>query len=722
MHVDKANKTELEMNMSTRNSPRNSHSNVVAGDDNANVQHNNKKDKNNTDGPKKEESDSKTYEEKDRDNDTDKDTEMRREKEKDKDKEKEHEQKEAKQQKNSNAAEAEPETEMKTERPKLIGTKVYSVINDLFCGEVISEVECRVCGHISSTKDILYDISVEIPKTEQIDKAVNERSAEPLKKQGFIGSFLNYVGIVQQTVPLELCLHTYCTSEDLVQTEKYHCDRCKEKVEAKKRLSISRLPEILMIHVKRFSHNSFWNGSSKVTTQVEFPITDFNFKQYIHHQYLDESYNKDTIYDLCSFVKHIGGTGGGHYIAFGKHPARNQWYKFDDHLVEKVSVERLCEQQAYILFYSRRKQDSRIASQIQQLLSISDAVDSTNHNDSPTVAKTENNNVVQVSRYWFHKISKLLHMLIFFFCSPSPPPLPLPKKKLNFVGPLDNLWLSCFHGQALSSNHPRRRYLGAEMNEQVWERLQNQFGYLTDASPFYVRRNSQGSTEEQPSEQPKPWALEISSQHCDECRREELVLRRQYEKEEISKLQAESVPNDIALSIKWANKWRKWISGESQQPPGPLDNSNIAGENHMLKKDVTKEDYIFMSTPMWMFLHEVYGGGPKVLAMINTPKKNDNNSDEKNTNTDTNSVSHSPKQKSHNSKSKKNATFSSISFLHLSWCCVIFVFVQQMGNRVCFHCFFRQCTFYLQVKRSQKKLLLSRNKKALKNEVGKKKL
>ncbi|ETO17117.1 peptidase C19 family protein, partial [Reticulomyxa filosa] len=230
-------------------------------------------------------------------------------------------------------------------------------------------------------------------------------------------------------VPLTMCLHTYCTSEDLVHTERYHCDRCNAKVEAKKRLAISRLPEILMVHIKRFSHSSYWSDSSKVSTQVDFPINDFDVGEYLHRDYADDPCNEDTMYDLCSLVKHIGGTGGGHYIAFAKHPLFGHWSKFDDNWVERISPDIIAQQQAYILFYVRRRQNTRMLFDIQKLLhsnndhvhTNNNTTDNNNHVNTNTNANNANvsdsnhtndktanslsskDEVVQLSRYWFHK-------------------------------------------------------------------------------------------------------------------------------------------------------------------------------------------------------------------------------------------------------------------------------------------------------------------------------
>ena len=136
-------------------------------------------------------------------------------------------------------------------------------------------------------------------------------------------------------------MHSYCTSEDLLEANSYQCDKCNKKVTAKKSLHLSKLPEVLMIQIKRFSHSAFWNSGSKVSTHVEFPISNLDMKQYLHPDYRPIDENKETVYDLYSIVKHSGGTGGGHYVAYAKHPATGLWYYFDDIHCTKVTPQKV---------------------------------------------------------------------------------------------------------------------------------------------------------------------------------------------------------------------------------------------------------------------------------------------------------------------------------------------------------------------------------------------
>jgi len=63
-------------------------------------------------------------------------------------------------------------------------------------------------------------------------------------------------------------------------------------------------------------------------------------------------------YDLVGVSKHLGGMGGGHYIAFCRSSLDGDWYEFDDSWAKKVSAQDVEEDRvgAYVLFYLRRDQ------------------------------------------------------------------------------------------------------------------------------------------------------------------------------------------------------------------------------------------------------------------------------------------------------------------------------------------------------------------------------
>ena len=66
-------------------------------------------------------------------------------------------------------------------------------------------------------------------------------------------------------------------------------------------------------------------------------------------------YNSDSyIYDLYGICNHFGDVGGGHYSAYIKNN-NGKWYHFNDTSVEEINKENLLSNNAYCLFYLKKK-------------------------------------------------------------------------------------------------------------------------------------------------------------------------------------------------------------------------------------------------------------------------------------------------------------------------------------------------------------------------------
>nr|POE75289.1 ubiquitin carboxyl-terminal hydrolase 5 [Quercus suber] len=113
-----------------------------------------------------------------------------------------------------------------------------------------------------------------------------------------------------RTEPLSLytCLEAFLREEPLVPEDMWFCPQCEERRQASKKLDLWRLPEVLVIHLKRFSYSS------------------------------------------------------GHYTAHIKLLDENRWYNFDDHQVSPIHEEEVKTAHAYVLFYRRVKNDGTSAS------------------------------------------------------------------------------------------------------------------------------------------------------------------------------------------------------------------------------------------------------------------------------------------------------------------------------------------------------------------------
>ena len=93
-----------------------------------------------------------------------------------------------------------------------------------------------------------------------------------------------------------------------------YCPRCKEHRQASKKLDLWRLPEVLVVHLKRFSYSRFFKN--KLDTLVEYPLRDLDLTAYLP---AEQTAGQGALrYDLYAISNHFGGMGGGHYTAYGK--------------------------------------------------------------------------------------------------------------------------------------------------------------------------------------------------------------------------------------------------------------------------------------------------------------------------------------------------------------------------------------------------------------------
>ena len=91
-----------------------------------------------------------------------------------------------------------------------------------------------------------------------------------------------------------------------------NCPRCKVPRKASKRLSISRLPPILIVHLKRFSFKGPF--SDKIDTAVHFPLYGFDLETYIPTTTAPRTSGKSMsdLYDLYAVSQHFGTLSSGH--------------------------------------------------------------------------------------------------------------------------------------------------------------------------------------------------------------------------------------------------------------------------------------------------------------------------------------------------------------------------------------------------------------------------
>jgi ubiquitin carboxyl-terminal hydrolase 4/11/15 len=121
---------------------------------------------------------------------------------------------------------------------------------------------------------------------------------------------------------LEECFAETSKSEVLSEDNAWYCSRCKELRRATKTLEIWTAPDILVVHLKRFSSHRVFRD--KVDALVDFPIEGLDLSERVG---LHEG--KDLVYDLFAVDNHYGGLGGGHYTAYAKNFFDGQWYEYN---------------------------------------------------------------------------------------------------------------------------------------------------------------------------------------------------------------------------------------------------------------------------------------------------------------------------------------------------------------------------------------------------------
>ncbi|KAH9617823.1 hypothetical protein KSS87_005885 [Heliosperma pusillum] len=154
----------------------------------------------------------------------------------------------------------------------------------------------------------------------------------------------------QEAITLFSCLDAFLKEEPLGVDDMWYCPHCKEHRQASKKLDLWRLPEILVIHLKRFSYSRY--SKNKLDTLVNFPIQNLDMGKYSKSK---DASNPPYVYELYAISNHYGGLGGGHYTAYAKLIDDDRWYHFDDSCVSSISESDIRTSAAYVLFYRRVK-------------------------------------------------------------------------------------------------------------------------------------------------------------------------------------------------------------------------------------------------------------------------------------------------------------------------------------------------------------------------------
>jgi ubiquitin C-terminal hydrolase len=148
---------------------------------------------------------------------------------------------------------------------------------------------------------------------------------------------------------LESCLERFSRKEELDQENMWYCPSCKEHKRASKKMVISRLPRVLIVHLKRFKRVAPDRPQfRKFADLITFPLEGLDMSPYCNDP------GAPATYDLFAVSSHYGSVSNGHYVAFTKNLRTKQWNCYDDRMVRPVEEGEVANKYAYLLFYSLR--------------------------------------------------------------------------------------------------------------------------------------------------------------------------------------------------------------------------------------------------------------------------------------------------------------------------------------------------------------------------------
>lgn len=220
--------------------------------------------------------------------------------------------------------------------------KETTTINHIFGGYHRSQVLCLSCNSRSNTFDFFMDFILDIR---------NAKSLEDALKQ-------------------------FTRPETLENENAYKCCKCRKKVAAKKKFTVYKAPNVATFQLKRFDSDRIFGG--KVTKFISYP------EELDLRPFMADPTKTPIKYILSSVLVHVGfSSNSGHYFCFIRN-SNNFWYRMDDSSVSLVTKGTVLQQQAYVLFYTRKSSDIKNPSNLNNISKVSEPAKQINGNHKIT--------------------------------------------------------------------------------------------------------------------------------------------------------------------------------------------------------------------------------------------------------------------------------------------------------------------------------------------------
>ena len=404
-------------------------------------------------------------------------------------------------QQNSGRKRARREEETAGATPKKTNNQVKSIVTDIFEGGLQSSVQCLTCNTVSRTQETFQDLSLPIPLSSERPGSKTE--------EGWVSWAWWWLSswFYGPDVSLTDCLECFFSADELKGDNMYRCEKCKMLRNGLKFSQLTRLPDTLCVHLKRFRHD--YSYSSKITTRVTFPLSGLDMSVWQLTRQAGESHT----FSLAGLIAHHGVSGvGGHYTCYCYNPTTSSWYHYDDSSVRPVDASTVASAEAYVLFY---KKDPPAELEQARL--------KVRHGLKLPSGESESVLTSYIARAWLTK----------FFTVSEP-------------GPVDNSSVICRHGSVLPCRAASLGSLVVPLPSQVWRLLHSTYG------------GSAAITN-----------LQVCARCVEEERLE--ARQKEFELQQFKLLHEEDRNHETdryCVAASWFRDWEGWVCNKAKDPPG----------------------------------------------------------------------------------------------------------------------------------------------------------
>ena len=234
------------------------------------------------------------------------------------------------------------------------------IIDSMHTG-IKREVEMSISGNVVNETDVLakecYKMMQKMYKTEysellNIFYGISVTQIKSFNTEEILSRTCEPFSILSLSLPNKIsttvfeCLDLFGKDEELCNENAWLNDKTNTRENVKKNTIFWSLPNVLIIHLKRFN-----NANRKVHIMVTTPINDVDFSPWV------KGYNaSDYVYDLFGTGNHSGSVFGGHYTANIRN-ANGKWYSFNDTRVSEIPEHSVINQHTYCLFYRKKNKN-----------------------------------------------------------------------------------------------------------------------------------------------------------------------------------------------------------------------------------------------------------------------------------------------------------------------------------------------------------------------------